>query len=222
MLAELVLIAAICAQEAPPRDALPADERPVPATVAPSSLEAAAPAEDVENVPPRMQERRDELDRLFDALISGPSPSSWRGDAPPAPAPDAYHAKNATIIALRALARVTSDYIRICDVAEFVEDPEGLAPFLGTIVIGPAPELEKIAIIDREKTAQRIEEYGLTFDRYLLTGARQVLVVRIKAAHEEHGDPKDHEAPAASPAPDASEMPASAPAEAQHDAATED
>ncbi len=196
MLCELMLIAALCAQEAPARDELPAGERPVPATPAPSSPQAAMPAQDVESDPPPIEARHDEIDRLLDSFLSGPSPSSWRGDAQPVSMLAAYHAKNATIISLKAIVRVASDYVRICDIAEFVEDPEGLAPFLGTIVIGPAPALEKIAIIDRDKTAQRIEEYGLTFDRYLLTGAHQVLVVRVKAAYEERDGTKSLDTPA--------------------------
>jgi hypothetical protein len=181
MFCELMLIASICAQEPPARE------------------EQAL-----------LQMRYDELDRLLDAFFSGPSPSSWRGEAQPVSLLNAYHAKNATIIALKPLARVASGYVRVCDIAEFVEDPEGLAPFLGTIVIGPAPEPEKIAVIDRAKTAQRIEEYGLAFDRYLLTGAYQVLVMRVKAAHDDSGKEENPEAGAAAP-----EAPPAPPAEAE-------
>jgi hypothetical protein len=189
MVAELIVLVSICAQE--PGDAAnaPRENAPAPSgSVMPADAPRATPA-------PTRADRVDEVDRLLDALLSGPSPSSWHSEPAPAVLAEAQPAKDALVVTLRTHARVTSDYVRLNDIAELNRDPEGLAAFVGTIVICPAPDLEKVSLIARDKIAQRLEEYGLALNRFMLIGARQVLIARVKAGHE--GDTEEKDAGAA-------------------------
>ncbi len=206
MLSELMLLVSLCAQEPSPRDAALQPNTPV-AAIEPAVPDAAGPAA----APVTREERLDQIDRLLGAFLAGPSPSSWQGDAASARPADGQSVKSALIVSVRMHARVTSDYVRLIDIADLDHDPEGLAAYVGTIVVCPAPGLEKAAVLARDKVAQRLEEHGLTPSRFLVVGAHQILITRVRAAHEDDAEGKETPPPPPEPDPGAAPSTTTAP-----------
>jgi hypothetical protein len=66
-----------------------------------------------------------------------------------------------------------------------------LEPFVRSIILCPSPDLEEYLTVPRGTLAKRLEQYGVPLDRVVMTGAREILVMRTKAHNPDDEVPKD-------------------------------
>ena len=152
-------------------DAAPSDAPAVP-----------APAETAGKTTPSREARIRELELLLEALRGAPLPGIFEGDTASPAAAAAPAADGPSVLALRPHIKVASEYVRIVDLAEFVNDPEGLAPLVGKIIVCPAPQAHGFTTVSRDKLTARLRDYSVPLDRIILTGADEVFVMRTRAA----------------------------------------
>jgi len=111
------------------------------------------------------------------------------------PSVSAFEGAAVTILALKSHARVAGAYVRVMNVVDFVEDPEGIEPFLGAIIICPAPDIGGYLTVSRALIRNRLKQYGIPLDKIVLTGAPEVLVLRIKAQAPQEKEPEGEKQP---------------------------
>jgi len=99
--------------------------------------------------------------------------------------PQAPEGPAVTIIQLKTYSHVTGSYVRVIDAVDFVEDPEGIGPFLGSIIICPAPEMGRYITVSRALIKKRLKEHGIPLSKVIFTGPSEVLVLRVKAQGED-------------------------------------
>jgi hypothetical protein len=156
--------------------------------------EEAEPAPDTpaeEPSSPRNAERLADLEELFGEIMADPEPAAFEGEEARPITAIKLEGAPMMVLSIRDHASVASDYVRVMNVATFVEDPEELEPFVRRIIVCPAPELDEYLTVPRATVAKRLKQAGVPLDRVVMTGAREILIMRTKAQGSDEVEPEE-------------------------------